>query len=138
MIPKIGGSLIIPPYSNIKDLELEIRNFKSAGYDYAELQTKSIDNFQDELKIIRNIIPLYSYHLPQIDYKKAGIEICKNYIEFLSDQGIYLFIIHLYSQNLPTKENLEFKINSLNDLADYAENEDSIKNKKLQINILIC
>ena len=130
MKSKIGGSLQIPLTSNKKDIDLKTRKFKSAGYDYAELglglQSGSIKIFKDKLKTLRNIIPLYSGHLPQIDYRKSEIELCKKYIENYSDQGVKLFIIHLYSQNLPTKDNLEFKIKSLLDLVDFAKNRDSI------------
>ncbi|MHA1992874.1 MAG: sugar phosphate isomerase/epimerase family protein [Candidatus Hodarchaeales archaeon] len=127
---KIGGSLQIPLTSIKRDIELEVSNFRSAGYDYAELGLKlpagSSKVFEDKLETIRNIIPLYSGHLPQIDYKKAEIELCKKYIESFSDQGINLFIIHLFSPNRPTKDNIEFKIRTLLDLADFAKDKDSI------------
>ena len=130
MKPKIGGSLQFPLTPNKKDIKLEVHNFKSAGYDYTELSLSlplnPIKAFKEKLKTVNDIIPLYSGHLPQMDYNKAEIEICKKYIESSSDQGINLFIIHLFSLNRPTKDNLEFKIRALLDLADFARSKDSI------------
>jgi sugar phosphate isomerase/epimerase len=129
MKSKIGGSLLTLPTSNKKDIEFEAHIFKSAGYDYAELglglPIGPLDVFKDKLKTLRNILPLYSGHLPGC-YNKEERETCEKYIEILSDKGIKLFIIHLYAQNLPTNENLEFKIKSLQDLADFAKEKDSI------------
>ena len=42
MKSKIGGSLLMPPTSNSEDIELKVRKFKSAGYDYAELGSRSM------------------------------------------------------------------------------------------------
>ena len=126
MRSKIGGSLLIPLTFNENDIEREANKFRLAGYNYVELALGPIKSFKDKLETLRNVIPLYSGHLPQIDYRKAEIVRCKKYIESLSDQGINLFVIHLYSENRPTKYNLEFKIESLRDLANFAKSKDSI------------
>ncbi|MHA2472134.1 MAG: sugar phosphate isomerase/epimerase family protein [Promethearchaeota archaeon] len=130
MKSKIGGSFFLPQTFSKKEIELEANNFRSAGYDYAEiplgLSKGPIEAFKDKLKTLRNIIPIYSGHLPQMDYKKEEIDICKRYIENFSDQGINLFVVHLFSIKFPTKSNLEFKIEKLRKLADFAENYGSI------------
>ncbi|MHA2180903.1 MAG: sugar phosphate isomerase/epimerase family protein [Promethearchaeota archaeon] len=124
MKSKIGGSL----KKTKQDLILELQNLKIAGYDFAELDLgfplEPNKALEDELKTVRNIIPILSGHLPEIDFKKEGKEKCKKFIEILSDQGTNLFVIHLFSQNLSTKDNLDLKIKTLNELADYAKRKD--------------
>ena len=130
MKSKIGGSLKSPTTSNKEDLESELHNFKAVGYDFAELALSSSitlnKTYLDRLKRLRNIIPILSGHLPDINYKKEDIERCKNFIKILSDQGINLFVIHLFSPNLRTKEHIDLKIKKLDNLADFAKSKDSI------------
>jgi sugar phosphate isomerase/epimerase len=126
----IGGSLLIHPSSNKEDIELQGQQFKSADYDYAELGSGlllgPIKTFKVKLEALRNILPILSCHLPQIDYNREEIERCKKVIEILSDYGTQVFVIHLYSINLPTKDNLEFKIKKLNELVDFTKSKDVI------------
>jgi len=130
MKSKIGGSFHLPQTFSKKDIALEANSFTSAGYEYAEillgLSIGPIKAFKDKLETLGNLISLYSGHLPQIDYEKEEIEICKNYIKNFSDQGIKLFVVHLFSINFPTKNNLDYKIKKLRELADFTENHDSI------------
>ena len=126
MKPKIGGSLILPLASRKKDIESELSDFKSLGYDFAELGLSSktiIDiSFKNRVNILKNLIPILSAHLPSIE----EIDRCKKFIEILSDQEINLFIVHLHSPNLPTKENFALKIERLQFLVKIAKNRDSL------------
>ena len=121
---KIGASLNFN-----QNFSSELRNFKSLGYDYAELGISlslSIKSYEKKLKKIRNIFPILTLHLPQIDYKDSEIVICKKLIEISANHGITLFIIHLYSINLPTTNNLAEKIIALKELADFAKSKNTI------------
>ena len=120
MKSSIGGS------TKYQDLESELQKLKAAGYDFAELAIGSNKAFEFKLNTLRDIIPILSGHLPEIDYQKEDIERCKRFIETLSDQGLHLFVIHLFSQNLQTKDNFDLKIKVLNELADFAKSRDSI------------
>ena len=126
MKSKIGGSIRFSK----QDLELELLNLKEIGYNYAELAlglpTEPNKVFDNKLKTHRNVIPIISGHLPQIDYTKKEMERCRKFIEILSDQGTHLFVIHLYSQNLHTKDNIDLKIKKLRKLADFAQCKDSV------------
>lgn len=126
---KIGGSLQVSLTSYKRELKSEIHDFKRAGYDFAELalglSIKTGKTFEDRLKTLRNLIPILSAHLPSIDHKKEEIEKCKNFIEILSDQGIHLFVMHLFSPNLQTKDNFDLKIKTIKYLADFANSKDS-------------
>lgn len=126
MKSKIGVSLVF----HEKDLESKIHDSKEIGYDFVEIGigTKIIPNtsFEIRMNTIRNIIPIFSVHLPGIDYKENEIEKCKKFIEILSDQGIRLFIIHLFSPNLQTEKNFDVKINALKYLTDFAKMRDII------------
>jgi sugar phosphate isomerase/epimerase len=127
MKPKIGGSLIVSFDSDVKDFEPELNNFKAAGYDFAELHVKKElvpdKSFEDKLKTIGNQIPILSAHLPDINHKKEEIEKCIKFIEILADQGIILFVKHLYSPNIPTEENFDLKIKDLKYLTETAKNK---------------
>ena len=129
MKPKIGGSLILPLASRKKDIESETHNFEAAGYDFAELalSLKMVPDksFEDKLKTLVNLIPILSAHLPDINHKKEEIERCKKFIEILSDHGIKIIVIHLYSPNLQTKENFDLKIKTLKYLTKTAKNKDT-------------
>ena len=125
MKPKFGGSIVFGTQS----LEADLQSLKSTGYDFAELGGLRIEPnkaFEDRLKILRNKIPILSAHLPQIDYKQEEIDRCKKFIEILSDQGTPLFVIHLFSINLQTKDNIELKIKKLKELVDFAQSKDSV------------
>ena len=129
MESKIGGSLNTGLTSYKRELESKVQDFKAAGYDFAELalglSLKTDKSFEDRLKMLRNLIPILSAHLPDIDHKKEEIERCKNFIEILSDQGINLFVIHLFSPNLQTKDNFDLKIKTLKYLTETAKNKDT-------------
>ena len=121
---KIGASLNFS-----QNLSSELRIFKCLGYDYAELSATlslPIRLYEKKLKKICNQFPILTLHLPQIDYKDNEIELCKKLIEISVNYSIALFIIHLYSINLPTSNNLEQKINALQDLADFAKSKNII------------
>lgn len=125
MKPKIGGSTYCK-----QNLESELRNLKSLGYDFAELDLGSPiepnKTFETELKKVKNIIPILVGHLPEIDFKKEEIEKCKKVIEILSNQNINLFVIHLFSRNLPTENNFDLKIKYLKELTDFAKSKNSV------------
>ncbi len=125
MKSKIGGSTYCK-----QPFESELQNLKLLGYDFAEvdlgLPIEPNESFETELKKVRNIIPILVGHLPEIDFKKEEIERCKKFIEILSHQNINLFVIHLFSRNLPTKGNINLKIRSLKELTDFAKNNNSI------------
>ena len=125
MKPKIGGSLIVRSTSQ-HDIESELDDFKAAGYDFAELflSSKIMINatFERIIGTIKNMIPIFSVHLPDIE----EIERCKRLIEILSDKEINLFVMHLHSPNLPTKENFDLKIETLKLLTNIAKNKNSI------------
>jgi len=125
MKSKIGGSTYCK-----QELESELKNLKATGYDFAELDLglpiEPNKIFEDELKIVKNIIPILVGHLPEIDFKKEEIGRCKKFIEILSNQNVNLFVIHLFSKNLPTKNNIDLKIRSLKELTDFAKSKNSI------------
>ena len=126
---KIGGSLRSSLVFHKQDIKMELQNIKATGYDYAELglglSIKPDKKFKERLKTLRNLIPILSAHLPDIDHKKDEIERLKNFIEILSAQGIHLFVLHLFSPNLQTKENFDLKIRTLKNLADFAKSKGS-------------
>ncbi|MHA1988954.1 MAG: sugar phosphate isomerase/epimerase family protein [Promethearchaeota archaeon] len=126
MKPKIGGSIVFGKH----DLETESLILNATDYDFAEvglgLSIEPNKAFEDKLKTVRNIIPILSVHLPQMDYKKEEIERSKKIIKILSDQGTHVFVIHLYSVNLPTKDHFDLKIKKLRELADFTQSNDSI------------
>ena len=125
MKSQIGGSTYCK-----QDLESKLQNLKATGYDFAELDLglpiEPNKIFEDELKRVRDIIPILVGHLPEIDFKEEEIERCKEFIEILSDQNVNLFVIHLFSKNLPTKNNIDLKIKSLKELADFAKSKNCI------------
>ncbi len=125
MKSKIGGSTYCK-----QNLESELQNLKTIGYDFAEidlgLPIEPNKAFEAELEKARNIITILVGHLPEIDFKKEEIERCKKFIEILSNQKINLFVIHLFSRNLPTKENIDLKIRGLKELTDFAKIKNSI------------
>ncbi len=125
MKPKIGGATWCK-----QNIESEFQNLKSAGYDFAELglglPIKPDNDFKEAIKRVKNIMPIISAHLPEIDFKEEEVEECKRFIEILSSQNINLFVIHLFSRNLSTKENIDLKIEKLKELAIFAKNHDSI------------
>lgn len=124
MNSKIGASLNFN-----QDLNSELRIFKSLGYDYAELSTSlsfPIKLYEKKLKKMSNKFPILTLHLPQLDYKDYEIELCKKLIEISANHGVTLFIIHLYSINLPTSNNLEQKIKALQALANFAKSKNTI------------
>ena len=121
---KIGASLNFN-----QNLSSELRIFKSLGYDYAELGTSlslPIKLYEKKLKKISNKFPVLTLHLPQIDYNDNEIELCKKLIELSANYDITLFIIHLYSLNLPTTNHLEQKVKALRYLADFAKSKNTI------------
>jgi len=130
MKPKIGGSLQAPLTSDKRELESDLQDFNAAGYDFAELalglSIKTDKTFEDRVKTLRNLIPILSAHLPSIDHKKEEIEKCRNFIEVLSDQGIPIFVMHLFSPNLQTEDYFDTKIKTLKYLVDIANDKDSI------------
>lgn len=81
----IGGS------TKYQDLESELHNLKIAGYDYAELDLGFLIEpnkaFRDKLKTLKNIIPILSGHLPEIDYEKEDIERCKKIYRNIIQSG---------------------------------------------------
>ncbi|RLJ01122.1 MAG: hypothetical protein DRP06_00020 [Candidatus Aenigmatarchaeota archaeon] len=125
MKSKIGGST----YCKQK-LESELQNLKTTGYDFAELDLGSPlepnETFELELKRLKNIIPILVGHLPEIDFTKEELDKCKKFIKILSDQNINLFVIHLFSRNLATKDNFDLKIRALKELTDFAKSKDSV------------
>ncbi len=122
---QIGGSTYCK-----QNLESELKNLKLAGYDFAELDLglpiEPNKSFEIEFKKVKNIIPILVGHLPEIDFKKEEIETCKKFIDILSGYNINLFVIHLFSRNLPTKDNFNLKIKGLKELTDFAKNKNSI------------
>mgnify|MGYP001434034413 CR=1 FL=1 len=125
MKPKIGGGTWCK-----QNIESELQNLKSAGYDFAEidlgLPIEPNSNFENEIEKAKNIMPIISAHLPEIDFKTEEIERCKKFIEILSKQNINLFVVHLFSKNLSTSGNIDLKINGLKELADFAKNNNSV------------
>lgn len=125
MKPKIGGATWCK-----QNLESELKNLRSIGYDFVEidlgLPIEPNKIFEDEIKKNRNIIPIFTGHLPEIDFKKEEIEKCKKFIEILSNQGVNLFVVHLFSRNLPTDGNIDLKVRGLKELTDFAKNNNSI------------
>jgi len=122
---KIGGATWCK-----KNIESELQNLKSAGYDFAEidlcLPIEPNKIFEGEIIKNKNIIPILVGHLPEIDFKEEEIERCKKFIEILSNQSVNLFVVHLFSRNLPTSENMDLKIKELKELAIFAKNNNSI------------
>lgn len=125
MRSKIGGSLKF-----CQDLKSALQNFKKVGYDFAELNLglplEPNKDFEDKIRSLSNIMPILTAHLPGIDYSIEEIERCKKFIEILSDLGTRLYVIHLYSPNLRTKDNFNLKMKKLNDLADFAKSRKSV------------
>jgi len=125
MKPKIGGST----YCKL-DLKSELENLKRMGYDFAELDLglpiKPNKKFVISLDEVKNILPILVGHLPEIDFKKEEIERCKKFIKILSERDIKLFVIHLFSRNLPTKNNFRTKIEKLRELTEFARENDCI------------
>jgi sugar phosphate isomerase/epimerase len=125
MKSKIGGSIYCK-----RNIESELHNLKSVGYDFAELDLgQPIEPnkiFANEIKKVKNIIPILVGHLPEIDFKEEEIERCKKFIEILSNQNVNLFVIHLFSRNLTTDGNIDLKIRGLKELTDFAKNNNSI------------
>lgn len=125
MKSKIGGSTYCK-----QSLESELQNLKAIGYDFAELDLglpiEPNKTFESELKKVKNIIPILVGHLPEIDFKKEEIERCKKFIELLSNQNVNIFVIHLFSRNLLTKDNLDLKIKNLKELAIFTKSKNSI------------
>jgi sugar phosphate isomerase/epimerase len=116
---KIGASL-----NFYQDVNAELRIIKSLGYDYAEVGlglNLSLKDFKKKLKKISKRFPILSLHLPQIDFKDSEIEKCKKIMDISSHYGVNVFIIHLYSINVLTKDNLEFKIKALQNLVDFVK-----------------
>ncbi|MCK4730484.1 MAG: hypothetical protein KAT28_04145 [Candidatus Aenigmarchaeota archaeon] len=124
MKSKVGGSTYCK-----QNLESELQDLKEVGYDFAELDLglpfEPNETFELELKRLKNIIPILVGHLPEIDFKIEEIERCKKFIKILSDQNVNLFVIHLFSRNLSTKDNFDLKIRALKELTDFAKNENS-------------
>ncbi len=124
MKSKIGGSTYCK-----QSLESELQNLKEVGYDFAELDLGSPfepnETFELEIKKLKNIIPILVGHLPEIDFIKEELDKCKKFIKILSSQNINLFVIHLFSRNLSTKDNFDLKIRALKELTDFAKNENS-------------
>lgn len=138
MKSKIGGSTYCK-----QNLESELQNLKIIGYDFAELDLglpiEPNNIFEDEIKRVKDIIPILSAHLPEIDFKEEEIEKCKKFIEILSKQSVHLFVIHLFSRNLPTHNNFDLKIKGLKQLTDFAKNKSSIivlENTEEDVNLL--
>lgn len=125
MKAKIGGSTYCK-----QNLYSELQNLKKIGYDFAELDLglpiEPNKIFENNIKRVKNIIPILSAHLPEIDFKEEEIERCKKFIEILSNQNINLFIIHLFSRNLQTYNNFDLKIKGLKQLTDFAKNKSSV------------
>jgi len=135
---KIGGST-----NCSESIKSQLERLKSIGYDFAEvdlsLPIMPDEKFKKEIKANKEIIPLFSGHLPSIDFKKEELERCKEFIKILSNQDVNLFVIHLYSNNLPTKENFEFKLKCLEELTDFARRFNSVlvlENTEEDISIL--
>jgi len=138
MKSKIGGSTYCK-----QNLKSELQNLKLVGYDFAELDLglpiEPNKTFEIELKKVKNVIPVLVGHLPEIDFKEEEIERCKKFIEILSNQNIKLVIIHLFSRNLPTKNNLDLKIKRLKELTAFAKSKSSIlalENTEEDVNVL--
>jgi sugar phosphate isomerase/epimerase len=125
MKSKIGGSTYCK-----SDLKSELQNLKTIGYDFAELDLglpiKPDKKIEINLDEAENILPVLIGHLPEIDFKKEEIERCKKFIKILSGRSIKLFVIHLFSRNLPTKNNLKVKIEGLRELTEFAGENDCI------------
>jgi sugar phosphate isomerase/epimerase len=112
------------------DLETELKSIRKIGFEFAEidlgLPIEPNEELRTKIKSCNTIVPILVGHLPQIDFKRDEIERCKKFIEILSETGCRTFVIHLFSRNLSTKENLNLKINSLRELAICAKNGNSI------------
>jgi sugar phosphate isomerase/epimerase len=135
---KIGGATYCK-----NDIEIELKNIKSNGFDFAELDlgfpVEPCEEFKERIKDCRNIVPILVGHLPEIDFKTDEIERCKKFIEILSEINCCTFVIHLFSRNLTTEDNLSQKIKGLMELAAYADERNSVivlENTEEDINIL--
>jgi len=111
---KIGHSILY------KNIDVESATLKEIGFDFVELHISLNDEFKDEIK---SALPILSLHLPEIDFKREEMEKCKEFIETFPCK---LFIIHLFSRNLPTEKYLGKKIGILKELTSYAQEDDRI------------
>jgi sugar phosphate isomerase/epimerase len=112
------------------DLKSEFDNLKLAGYDFADcflgLPILPDKEYQNKLDQVKNILPISVGHLPDIAFKNEEVESCKKFIEILSEINVKLFVIHLFSTKLPTKNNFSVKINGLKELVKTAEENNCI------------
>lgn len=117
---KVGGATYCK-----KSLRSELERLKDTGYDFAELNLGSpiqpSEEFRAKLNKVKNILPTLVAHLPEIDFKNEEIKKHKKFMEILSKENVKLFVIHLFSRNLPTKGNLALKIKGLKELASFAK-----------------
>lgn len=121
---KIGGATYCK-----NDIETELKTIKKIGFDFAELDlgmpVEPNEDFKNNIQKYKNIIPILVGHLPETDFKRDEIEKCKHFIDILSEIDCHIFIIHLFSRNLTTKDNLRVKIDGLKELSVYAKNKNS-------------
>lgn len=112
------------------DLETELKSIRKIGFEFAEidlgLPIEPNEELRTKIKSYKAIVPVLVGHLPQIDFKRDQIERCKKFMEILSETGCRTFVIHLFSRNLSTKENLNLKISGLRELAICAKDRNSI------------
>jgi sugar phosphate isomerase/epimerase len=112
------------------DLETELESIRKIGFEFAEidlgLPVEPNEELRTKIKSCKTTVPILVGHLPQIDFRPDEIERCKKFVEILSETGCRTFVIHLFSRNLSTQENLNLKINSLRELAICAKNRNSI------------
>ena len=122
---KIGGATY-----RRNDLGTELKCIRKIGFEFAEidlgLPVEPNEELRTKIKNCKTTVPILVGHLPQIDFKLDEIERCKKFVEILSETGCRTFVIHLFSRNLSTKENLNLKINSLRELAICAKDRNSI------------
>ena len=138
MKPKIGGATWCK-----QNIESELKKLQSAGYDFAELDLglpiEPNSDFENAIEKVKNIMPILTAHLPEIDFAEEEIERCKGFIRILSKQNINIFVVHLFSKNLPTSGNIDLKINGLKEIANCAKDNNSIlalENTEEDVNIL--
>jgi len=103
-----------------KNIDIESAILKEVGFDFVELHLSLNGEFNDKIK---SALPILSLHLPEIDFKREEMEKCKELIETFPCK---LFIIHLFSRNLPTEKYLGEKIGILKELTSYAQKHDRI------------
>ncbi len=102
---------------------------KKLGYDFLELQldeVKEVRHAIDVAKLCEKILKVTIAHLPEIDFSRKEIELCKDFIRSLSSIGIKKFVFHFYSKRYPTKAYFKLKLRKLKELERVASSNESI------------